>query len=49
MISWAAVVALGLAAVTYLTGDPSMVLSGLAELAGVLALFTLVCAAEAWN
>ena len=50
MVAWAAaVVALILGLVTYLPGDPSTVLYGAAEIGGVVALFTLICAAEAWN
>jgi hypothetical protein len=49
MAMWAAVTALALGLLTYLAGDVSTLLSGLAELGAVLALFTLVCAAEALN
>jgi hypothetical protein len=49
MSIWAAVLTLVLAVVAYLAGDPATLLSGVAELAVVLALFALVCAAEAWN
>lgn len=49
MVAWAALVALVLAIVTVLNTDPSTVLYGAAELAGVFALFALVCATEAWN
>ncbi|HEX2136016.1 MAG TPA: hypothetical protein VHG30_08960 [Microvirga sp.] len=48
MSIWAAVLAL-LAAVGALWADPMTVVSGAAEVAAVLALFTIVCAAEAWN
>ena len=49
MSIWAAVVALVMAVAAYLFGDPMTLLSGVAELAVVLTLFALVCAAEAWN
>ena len=49
MVLWAALTALALVLLTYLAGDVSTFLSGLAEVAAVLALFTLVCAAEALN
>ncbi len=49
MSIWAAVVTLVMAVAAYLAGDPMTLLSGVAELAVVLALFALVCAAEAWN
>jgi membrane protein YqaA with SNARE-associated domain len=49
MSIWAAVVMLVLAVAAYLAGDPMTLLSGVAELAVVLALFALVCAAELWN
>ena len=49
MLSWAAIVAFVLGLVTYLAGDLTVVLSGAAELAAVIALFALVCAAEAFN
>jgi hypothetical protein len=45
----AAVVAVAVALVAYVVGDPGMLLSGLAEVAAVVGLFALVCAAEAWN
>ena len=49
MSIWAAVIALGLAGVTYLSEDPSVMLFNLAELGAVIGVFALVCAAEAWN
>ncbi len=49
MAVWAAVVALGLGALGIVTGDPSSMLAGAAELLAVVALFTLICAAEALN
>jgi hypothetical protein len=49
MFIWAAIVALVLGLITYLAGDPSVVLSGIAEIGAVTALFALVCAAEAFN
>lgn len=50
MIAWAAaVIALLLGGVAYFSGNPSAVLQGAAEVGGVLALFTLICATEAWN
>jgi hypothetical protein len=49
MLSWAAIVASVLGVITYLAGDLSVVLSGAAELGAVIVLFTLVCAAEAFN
>ena len=45
MIFWAAVVALVTGAFAYL-GDPSSALVSLAEICGVIAMFTLICAAE---
>jgi hypothetical protein len=49
MIAWAAVFAFIVGVVTYFLSEPSMLLLNLAEVAGVLALFGLVCAAEAFN
>ncbi|MCB5176305.1 MULTISPECIES: hypothetical protein [Microvirga] len=49
MIAWAAVVALILSAIAYLSSDPSSFFLSLAELGGVLALFALVCAAESFD
>jgi hypothetical protein len=49
MITWATIVTLATGAIAYFSGDPSSILMGLAELGGVIALFTLVCAAEAFN
>lgn len=49
MSVWAAVVTLVVAAAAYLAGDPTTLLSGIAEIVAVLALFTLVCMGEALN
>lgn len=49
MITWAAIVAFVLGVLTYVLSDPSTLLLNLAELVGVIALFALVCAAEAFN
>jgi hypothetical protein len=49
MISWAAFVALIMSGIAYISSDPSAFIMNLAELGGVIALFTLVCAAEAFN
>lgn len=49
MLTWASVVALGVGALAYFSGDPTAVLRSVAELGGVIALFALVCAAEAFN
>ncbi len=49
MIVWASVVALILGGLTYFLSEPAMLLLNLAELVGVLGLFALVCAAEAFN
>jgi hypothetical protein len=49
MLTWAAIVVFLLGLVAYLAGDLSVVLSGAAELGAVIALFALVCAAEAFN
>lgn len=50
-MTWAFFVALVLAVVSFIAVDTgaTTLLSGLAELGAVLVLFTLVCAAEAWN
>lgn len=48
MLAWATIIALVTGAVFYVA-DPSAVITNLAELAGVIALFTLVCAAEAFS
>jgi hypothetical protein len=48
MITWATIVALAMGAFVYVS-DTSSILVDLAELAGVIALFTLVCAAEAFS
>jgi hypothetical protein len=49
MITWASIVALITALVVFLSSDISSLLTGIAELAAVVALFALVCAAEAYN
>jgi hypothetical protein len=49
MMIWAVFAALLVGALTYVLSDPSMVLVNLAELGGVIAMFALVCAAEAFN
>ena len=48
---WAVIVAIALAVVSFLIGDLALstVLSALTELGLVLALFMIVCAAEALN
>jgi hypothetical protein len=48
---WAFIVTLVLAVFSFIAIDvgASTLLSAVAELAAVLALFALVCAAEAWN
>ncbi len=48
MITWATVIALATGAFSSIS-DSSSVLFDLAELAGVIALFTLVCMAEAFS
>jgi hypothetical protein len=48
MMFWAAIIALATGAFAYM-GDPSSTLVSLAEVAGVIALFTLICAAEAFS
>lgn len=48
MLTWATIIALVAGAFLYMT-DPSAALTNFAELAGVIALFTLVCAAEAFS
>lgn len=48
MIAWATIVALATGAFGYV-GDSSSILIDLAELGGVIALFALVCAAEAFS
>ena len=49
MSVWAAVITLALGGATYFAEDPSAMLFNLAELGAVVGVFTLVCAAEAWN
>jgi hypothetical protein len=48
MFAWATIIALAIGAVFYVI-DPSAIITNLAELAGVIALFTVVCAAEAFS
>jgi hypothetical protein len=48
MMFWAAIIALATGVFAYV-GDLSSILVNLAEVAGVIALFTLVCAAEAFS
>jgi hypothetical protein len=49
MLTWATVVALAIGAVVAVSTDLSSLLIGMAELGGVVALFALVCAVEAYN
>jgi len=48
MIAWATIVALIMGALFYVA-DPSTFARSIAELVGVIALFALVCAAEAFS
>ena len=48
MLAWATIIALAMGAIFYVA-DPSTAMTNVAELAGVIALFTLVCAAEAFS
>jgi hypothetical protein len=48
MITWATIVALAMGALVYVS-DSSSILLDLAELGAVIALFMLVCAAEAFS
>lgn len=48
MITWATIVALATGALVYVSNSSS-ILVDLAELGAVIALFTLVCAAEAFS
>jgi len=48
MITWATIVALATGAFVYVA-DSSSIFVELAELAGVIALFTLVCAADGFS
>jgi hypothetical protein len=48
MLAWATIVALVTGALSYVA-DPATVVTSVAELAGVIALFALVCAAEAFS
>ncbi|MBF9232046.1 hypothetical protein [Microvirga alba] len=49
MITWAVLVALVSSAVAFISSDLTSIAIGVAELFGVIALFALVCAAEAFN
>jgi hypothetical protein len=48
MVIWATIVALAMGALIYVNDASSMIVD-VAELVGVIALFTLVCAAEAFS
>jgi hypothetical protein len=48
MFAWATIIALVLGVIFYVA-DPFTVMMNVAELAGVVALFMLVCAAEAYS
>lgn len=48
MLAWAIIIALATGVLFYVL-DPSVIIVNVAELAGVIALFTLVCAAEAFS
>ncbi len=48
MLTWASIVALATGALFYASDNPSLIVNA-AELAGVVAMFTLVCAAEAFS
>lgn len=48
MLAWATGIALILGAIFYVA-DPSTFITSLAELAGVIALFALVCVAEIFS
>jgi hypothetical protein len=49
MARWVSLIILALGGWTYLSDDPVAVLRTVAELGGVIGLFTLVCASEAWT
>ncbi|NIX76881.1 hypothetical protein [Microvirga terricola] len=49
MITWAVIVALVSGALAYISGDLFSLAVNVGELLGVIALFALVCAAEAFN
>ena len=49
MAFWAAVVTLMLGLLGLFAADPSTLLVGVAEIAAVVGMFTLICAAEALN
>ncbi|WP_157961377.1 hypothetical protein [Microvirga flavescens] len=49
MLAWAAVILTVLGVLIYALSEPAMALLNLAELVGVVLLFALVCAAEAFN
>lgn len=48
MFAWATIIALAMGVLFYAL-DPSAIIMNVAELAGVIALFALVCAAEAFS
>ncbi len=48
MLAWATIIALVVSALFYVA-DPAAVAVSIAELAGVIALFAIVCAAEAFS
>lgn len=48
MLAWATIIALA-SGVLFYVGDLSAIVMNIAELAGVVALFALVCAAEAFS
>jgi hypothetical protein len=49
MARWAVLIVLALGGWSYLSDDPVAVLRTVAELGGVIGLFTLVCASDAWT
>ncbi|WP_153245869.1 hypothetical protein [Microvirga brassicacearum] len=49
MLTWASIVALITALAAFVASDLTSLLTGMAELTAVTALFALVCAAEAFN
>jgi len=48
MLAWAIIVAL-ITSVLFYLADPASAVMNIAELGGVIALFTIVCAAEAFS
>ncbi|MXQ13824.1 hypothetical protein [Microvirga makkahensis] len=48
MLAWATIIALVASALFYVA-DPAVLVMNIAELAGVIALFAIVCAAEAFS